>query len=264
MTRGTFGRTGVLVGGLILGCVALAPVRAAQLVGSETATTRTEPSLAEFAELSPTDRVRAQAWQLSETEWRRYLELMQGIRGSISPSTISPIEVLGIHARDDQERRHYAERWAQAMREDVERILAFQQAYDEAGRRLYPDRSLIDVERLPRRSEKTGALQPDDRLILFTRPACPACDQLLSRLLTHIDRVAGIDLYLGGITPGDDPAVRAWAADQGIHPEWVHSRRVTLNYDAGALERLTEGQGKAPYLLLRRGGELSALSASDL
>ena len=69
-------------------------------------------------------------------EWQRYRQLMQGIRGSISPETISPIEVLGIHARDEAERQRYADAWASAMHEDVDRILAFQRAYDEAGKRL--------------------------------------------------------------------------------------------------------------------------------
>ena len=62
--------------------------------------------------LSTSDRVRAQLWDLSETEWQRYQQLMQGIRSSISPSTISPIEVLGIHARDEAELQRYAEEWA--------------------------------------------------------------------------------------------------------------------------------------------------------
>jgi len=37
-------------------------------------------------------------WGLSSAEYARYEELMKGIRGSISPKTISPLEVLGIHA----------------------------------------------------------------------------------------------------------------------------------------------------------------------
>jgi integrating conjugative element protein (TIGR03759 family) len=73
---------------------------------------------------------------------------MEGIRGSVSAAIISPIEVLGIHARDDAERRDYAERWAVLMREDVDRILAFQRAYDEAGRFLFPGERLIDLIRL--------------------------------------------------------------------------------------------------------------------
>ena len=86
---------------------------------TESATTQVETtgqdhSSTETTTLSAAERARSHLWNLSETEWNRYQALMQGIRGSISPPTISPIEVLGIHARDDAERSRYAELWARA------------------------------------------------------------------------------------------------------------------------------------------------------
>ena len=182
----------------------------------------------------------------------------------MSPETISPIEVLGIHARDDAERRRYAERWAQAMWEDAERILAFQRAYVEAGRRLYPGVSLIDLDRLPRNDEQTASLQPEDRLLFFTRPDCAPCDALLARVLARIERIARVDIYLTGISPGDDQAVRDWAAKHGIDPDWVRARKVTLNFEAGALTELTSGQGEVPTLMRRRGEALVVLSPAAL
>jgi len=214
--------------------------------------------------LSESDRVRAHLWDLSEVEWQRYEQLMQGIRGSISPSTISPIEVLGIHARNEAERQRYAEVWARAMREDVDRILAFQRAYDAAGKRLYPNEPLIDVGRLPGKTEETSVLQSTDRLLFFARPECPACDMLVGKLLKRIDEVSGIDIYLSDIAPGDDAAVRDWASTHQIDPAWVRNRRITLNYDGGALDKLTSGRGEAPYILRRRGVDVSQLRSSDL
>ena len=213
---------------------------------------------------SKTDLDRARVWDLSESEWRRYQQLMGGIRGSISPLTISPIEVLGIHARDEAERQQYAEVWARAMREDMDRILSFQRAYDMAVNRLYSNEPLIDIDRLPGKSEETSTLQPTDRLLFFARPACPVCDLLTDKLLRRIDEVSGIDIYLTELAPGDDAAVRDWASRHRIEPEWVRSQRITLNHDAGALEKLTNGQGDVPYLLRRRGEELSQFPASDL
>lgn len=240
------------------------PVSAVEMAGTQAKETDTSVSSTDRHTLSPTELARSRAWGLSENEWQRYKLLMQGIRGSISPPTISPIEVLGIHARDEDERRRYAELWARAMREDVDRILAFQHAYDDAGKRSYPNEQLIDVGRVPTRNDKTSALQPGDRVLFFTRTDCPACDALLGKLLKWIDEVAGIDLYIAGVNPGDDQAVRAWAVDRGIDPQWVRNRRVTLNHDAGVLERLTQGKGEIPYLLRRRVEDLSALRASDL
>ena len=232
-----------------------------QLQVNETGQTRSSTAA---NDLSETDLDRARVWDLSEVEWRRYQQLMRGIRGSISPSMISPIEVLGIHARNEAERQQYAEAWARAMREDVDRILSFQRAYDTAVKRLYPNEPLIDIDRLPGKSAEMSALQSTDRLLFFTRPACPVCDVLLNKLLKRINEVSGIDIYLTEIAPGDDAAVRDWASSHGIEPEWVRSQRVTLNYNGGALESLTSGQGKVPYLLRRRGEELSQLRKSEL
>jgi integrating conjugative element protein (TIGR03759 family) len=249
---------------LALAATPLSPSRADDRPSPTTLTARTETVRTDQANLFRSEIARAQAWGLSQTEWRRYQTLMQGIRGSVSPDTISPFEVLGIHARDEAERRRYAELWAQAMWEDAERILAFQRAYVEAGRRLYPGVPLIDSSRLPEKDKQTTGLEPQDRVLLFTRPDCDACDAMLARLLGRIDRIAGIDIYLAGIDPGDDRAVRDWAGQHGIKPEWVRTRKVTLNFEAGALAALTGGRGEIPSLMRRRGEELAVLSPAGL
>ncbi len=164
----------------------------------------------------------------------------------------------------ESERRKYAERWARAMREDVDRILAFQRAYDAAGKRLFPNERLIDVDRLPPKTSRKDVLRPADRLLFFSRPDCPSCDLLLGKLLNRVEEIAGIDIYLSGIEPGDDAAVRDWASAHEIDPTWVRNRRITLNHDAGALEKLTKGKGKVPYVLCRLGDDLSPIRASDL
>ena len=240
------------------------PVYAASLSSTSITETGKETSTSERSVLSESERTHARTWNLSEPEWQRYSQLMQGIRGSISPGTISPIEVLGIHARDQAERQRYAERWAQVMHEDAERILTFQHAYDTAIRRLYPGEYLIDPSRLPEPSVKTGSLEAGDRVLFFTRTECPACDALFGRLIQKIDAIAGIDIYLSGEHGGDDVAVRDWAKSHAIKPEWVRSRRVTLNHDAGALEQLTHGEGQVPSLMRRRGEVVSPLRLADL
>jgi integrating conjugative element protein (TIGR03759 family) len=76
--------------------------------------------------------------------------------------------------------------------------------------------------------------------------------------------MAGIDIYLLGLSPDYDKAVRDWAEQQSIEPRWMRSRRVTLNHDGGALSELTQGKGEVPYLLRRRGDLLAVLSPSAL
>jgi integrating conjugative element protein (TIGR03759 family) len=243
---------------------AAAPLHAIERAATQVIETDIGAAAIPDTTLSASDLARAEVWGLSATEWQRYQQLMQGIRGSVSPATLSPLEVLGIHARDADERQHFAEAWARALHEDTARILAFQQAYDDAIRRLYPNEPLIDTARLPAKRDTPGGFQPSDRVLLFTRVDCPACEAVLNTLLARIDAFDGIDIYLTDVTTGDDAAVRSWAAGQAIDPGLVHSRRVTLNHDAGALKKLTEGAGEVPYVMRRRGGALSRLLPSAL
>lgn len=187
-----------------------------------------------------------------------------GHTGQYQPENDFSIEVLGIHARDEAERRRYAARWAAIMYEDAGRILAFQHAYDEAVRRLYPGETMIDIARLPDAQNDQSSLQTGDRILLFTRPDCAACDVLLKQVLDVLDRVAGVDIYLHGLIEQDDEAVRAWASRHGIDGTLVQQRRVTLNHDSGVLARLTNDRGAVPYLLRLRNGETAPLRVSEL
>ena len=214
--------------------------------------------------LSVSERERSNAWSLTDTEWRRYQSLLPGIRGSISPANLSPIEVLGIHARDSAERRRYAERWARAMRDDAERILAFQRAYDAAAKRLFSGQTLIDVGKLHSLPQKTSELQADDRILFFTRVKCPPCDAMLVKLLSRLESIAGIDIYIDDVPGNDDEVIRVWAEEHGIEVEWVGSRRVTLNHDGGALEKISDESPETPALFVRRNGQLSTLSYAEL
>lgn len=242
--------------------LAASPYGVADTADMTSAHTSSSETSFERTPLTEHERARAGIWGLSLDEWQRYRTLMEGVRGSISPGTLSPIEVLGIHARDDAERRTYAERWAVIMRDDAERILAFQQAYDDAGRRLFPDEALIDVSRLPALAERADALQRTDRVLLFARPDCAACEALLARVLARLDRIAGVDIFLSEIAAGDEEAIRAWARARGIRPEWVTTGRITLNFDNGTRDRVAADHDELPVLLRRRNEVLTTLSGS--
>jgi integrating conjugative element protein (TIGR03759 family) len=113
------------------------------------AQTRTTTTSATTAQASQTkvesaDHSAARYGGLTIDDYRRYQALMNGVRGAISDPRISPIEVLGIHARDDAERRKYAEMFARLMAEDTQRVLQFQLEYDRAFRRLHPKLVALD------------------------------------------------------------------------------------------------------------------------
>jgi integrating conjugative element protein (TIGR03759 family) len=268
MTVPISNRLGVILPALTLATFTIASLLTpafAQSVSNTTAKKTHTPSTdSTSTPLSESERERSAVWSLTDTEWHRYQSLLLGIRGSISPANLSPIEVLGIHARDDAERRRFAERWARAMRDDAERILAFQHAYDAAVKRLFSGQTLIDVGKLHALPQKTSELQPDDRILFFTRVKCPACDAMLVKLLSRLESVAGIDIYIDKVPGNDDEVIRAWAEEHGIERAWVGTRRVTLNHDGGALDEITSKSPDRPALYVRRNGQLSTLSYAEL
>lgn len=97
-----------------------------------------------YSTLSDRDRLLGQIWDLTNEEMLRAKVLLEGPRKSFSVENLSPVEALGIHARTDAERRKYAEMFARAFHADVERSLAWNQAFTEAMGRLYPNEPIID------------------------------------------------------------------------------------------------------------------------
>src|SRR5258708_34993040 len=83
-------------------------------------------------------------WGLQAEEWARYRHLMQGPTGIYSPN-LDPLTALGIEARSDQERRHYAEMQVQTEARRVEKTLAYQRAYDQAWKRLNPGMQAVTL-----------------------------------------------------------------------------------------------------------------------
>lgn len=100
--------------------------------------------------LSPQDALLAQLWGLSADEMQRALTLLKGPRAAFSVPNLSPIEALGIHARTPAERRKYAEAFARVHHQDVQRVLAWNQAFTVAMQQLYPGEPVISFQDTPR------------------------------------------------------------------------------------------------------------------
>ncbi len=188
-----------------------------------------------------TDQRRLQ-WKLSKTEWQRYLQLMQGIRGSISPATISPLEVLAMHAETDQKRRHYARLWARMYHDDVERTLKFQEAYNNAWDELYGNQPMVDVSKLNLKAPAPETWKKADRIALFVKiQHCPRCQHVVYQAAQRALKVgATLDLYFVATQAGrDDDLIRHWAQAASIDPKHVKAKRITLNHEDGELMRFT-------------------------
>ncbi|WP_285643918.1 TIGR03759 family integrating conjugative element protein [Pseudomonas sp. NBRC 100443] len=201
---------------------------------SPTHDSRERPTLTETS-----GEQQARDWGLNTDEWARFQALMRGPLGVYSPH-LDPLSALGIEARSDEERRHYAELQVQAEARWVEKLLAYQHAYDDAWQQLYPAASRVmplDVSTMP------IASSTNERAAVFVKDECPACDQVVRQL-----QAAGMefDIYLVG-SHADDAQIRSWAQRVGVNPSKVRARHITLNHDAGR------------WLLLGQPGELPAV-----
>ena len=170
------------------------------------------------------DRV-ASDWGLQPQEWARYRELMEGPLGIYSPN-LDPLSALGIEARTDEERRRYAELQVQIEARRVERLLAYQRAYDEAWQRLNPGMQRVN---LPDDKPNAGAERGSGRTAVFVKDGCAACGQLVQRLQSSGTE---FDLYMVG-SRQDDTRIRDWAKRANVDPARVRSGGITLNHDGG-------------------------------
>ncbi|MBS3048835.1 TIGR03759 family integrating conjugative element protein [Enterobacter mori] len=177
--------------------------------------------------------MQAQQWGLTDSEWQRYQQLLQGERGIWSPG-LDPITTLGVETNSDAERQRYAELLARKEHLRVEKELAFQRAYDQAWKRLYPMLTPI-----------RSVVQP--RLALFVSEKCPACETLVQKLIND-DRP--LDIWLVN-SRHDDASLQRWALHQHIDMRKVERGQITLNHDSGRWQRLSGG--KLPLLLEQQG-----------
>ncbi|KWR90217.1 TIGR03759 family integrating conjugative element protein [Cupriavidus sp. IDO] len=171
------------------------------------------------------DERQARDWGLRPEEWTRYRQLMQGPLGVYSPN-LDPLTTLGIEARSDEERNHYAELQVQVEARRVNKTLAYQRAYDAAWKRLYPGQQRVN---LPGAQTLSAGNSGSGRLAVFVRADCAPCDKRVRQLQTA---GTAFDVYMVG-SRLDDAHIRQWATRSGIDPARVRARTITLNHDAG-------------------------------
>jgi len=174
----------------------------------------------------------ASEWGLKSEEWQRYRRLMQGPLGVYSPN-LDPLTALGIEARDPQEQQRYAQQQVQAEFVRVQKLLAYQNAYNDAFQRLYPGQlpvNLIDTES----TAQASPVMSSARLAVFVTSNCKGCPERVRQLQ---QTAQGFDLYLVD-SRGKDDRLRTWAKRAGVEPQKVLNRDITLNHDTGHWSRL--------------------------
>lgn len=187
------------------------------------------------------DESRRLMWSLSTKEWSRYKELMQGIRGSISAANISPIEVLGLHAKTASERRKYAEIWAKMMHEDIEKTIAFHDAMEVANNKLYPSEVLLPGFDIP--DVKAEAFKKGDRVLVFVKIIdCTLCLEIVQKLLSdeQVNKLIMDIYFIDTKDKKDNASIRKWAKNLSLDETRLKTGSITLNHDNGNLYKITK------------------------
>lgn len=235
---------------VVLVALATVPARSAlaQNAPSPSAATRVTATETQATLDARHEQQLAETWGLKREEWTRYRELMRGPLGIYSPQ-LDPLTALGIEARSEQERKRYAQLQARLEGKRVQKLLAYQRAYDEAWKQLYPSLPRVRLTHGQEQAQEVPEPVTDTRLAVFVKADCPTCD---ARVLALASAGRPFDLYMVG-TRGDDAAIRAWASRIGIDPKKVRARTITLNHDAGLWLQVGDG-GALPAELHRVNG----------
>jgi integrating conjugative element protein (TIGR03759 family) len=220
----------------------------AQSASTTSSATRVSPTASQATLDTKQQQRLAEVWGLKSEEWTRYRELMRGPLGVYSPN-LDPLTALGIEARSDSERMRYAELQARMEGVRVEKLLAYQRAYDDAWKRLYPSLQRVRLTQ-DRFVQQQNASATSSHLAVFIKADCPECDARV-RALQAADRL--FDVYMIG-SRGDDSAIRAWASRIGIDAKKVREHAITLNHDAGRWLAVGDG-GSLPAVLREVNGQ---------
>ena len=213
----------------------------------------------------------AVAWGLTPEDMTRYRKIMSGPAGLWYHGKVSPVWVLGMYAESDTQRDRYAELALRLERQRVGRELAFQRAYDRAGRRLFPNDTVISPKLAAERNQlaalaravQSPPLQsavapgPADRYqLVTTAKPCSACDALLTRLLGKVKQQnRRLDIHVSDARTDND--IRQWAAKHNIPVDRVRSGQITLNHATASVNALST---EIPALFFLRDGRYFPLT----
>ncbi|HHT9843869.1 TPA: TIGR03759 family integrating conjugative element protein [Legionella pneumophila] len=206
-------------------------------------------------ELSDAQKHEAKVWQLTEAEEKRYIQLMQSRSGVYYQGLrMSPIDILGLNARDDAEREHFAELAAKQEAQKVAQNIAWNNAFYQAYNRLFKDVPVVgDFDPSPYSpyAHQPIQLKSGERLYLFVK-AEDAVKTILMQLIDSVSRTPNTQLNLLFVDMDSD-AIQLWANRQQLPRALVNSQQITLHDGKQQYEALTIPKKQTPLLLLSNG-----------
>jgi len=200
-------------------------------------------------------------WGLTVDEEKRYVQLMQNRSGLYYEGLRqTPIDVLGINARDEDERNHFAELAARQEAQKVAKNIAWNNAFYKAYNQLFKDVPVVgdfDTSSYAPSNYTPVSLKPNDTLYWFIKPE-HAVKTVLLPLIEAIQTTSGTTLHLM-LMGADEAEIQQWANLNQIPRDLVTQGQMTINHGELSFDALTLPKKSTPLLLLARNGSSSVV-----
>lgn len=205
--------------------------------------------------LSEDQVYQARIWGLSEEEEKRYLQLLQSRSGIYYKNLhLTPVDILGLNARTDSERNHFADIAAHHEAQKVAQNIAWNNAFYQAYNQIFQDIPVVgnfDPSPYSPYAHQPISLKEGDSLYFFIKEN-DAVRTILLQLIDAITTIQNTKLHLLFLEM-DDEAIQLWANRNQIPQSLVFNHQIILAPGLQQFEALKLNNKKLPLLLLSRG-----------
>ncbi|MHA3183302.1 TIGR03759 family integrating conjugative element protein [Legionella pneumophila] len=201
----------------------------------------------------------AKVWGLTIDEEKRYVLLMQN-KSKVYYEGLrqTPIDILGLNAKNEAERNHFAELAAQQEAQKVSKNIAWNNAFYKAYNKLFANVPVVgDFDPSPYSpyAQKPIQLAQGDTLYFFVKDT-DAAKTIILMLTDAIEQTPDARLHLM-LLGFDDAAIQIWANQHQIPQHLVNSGRISLNHGELSYQSLKVTKKTTPLLLMAKNGHSS-------
>lgn len=228
----------------------------------------TEDQDIEKVKLSEEDKHTALVWELSDTEMKRYKLLMDN-KSSIyyEGLKLTPLDVLGINARNEVERNHFAEISAKFEAQKVAKNLAWNNAHFRAYQKVVAGLPVIqnfDASKYGPHAYRPIQLKSGQRLHFYFKKD-DAVTTLVAPLVKAIEESQNTLLVLDCIDCISSD-MQLWANNHNIPKHFVDSGRIRLDLGSIQFEGLSlpAKDKKTPLLISVIGTQANLVDLGSL
>jgi integrating conjugative element protein (TIGR03759 family) len=174
-------------------------------------------------------------WGLTEEEWTKYQLIKEKTVWATWDGNPSPLQLLAIYSRSEDEKRRYAQMEAKLDRWRLNAAMSFQKIYSHEAAILAAKYEEMVKNRVPS-VDNIGA---GEKVMIFVNAKTGNCDTRCIAVVKQIMRTeARIDIY--AVDNATEEQLFAWATSVDIPVDQVQSGRITLNLDRGEFLGVSE------------------------